>query len=91
MGRVVITHSTYLDDLVPILKKMSLIKKIKTITPGKIERTRGKAPRLQLNITTSIRGGFKLIARKGKVAQEVFVITELDKDSLKKIIDISFK
>jgi hypothetical protein len=29
-----------------------------------------------------IRGGFKLIARKGKTVQEVFVLTELDKPTL---------
>ena len=33
-----------------------------------------------------IRGGFKLIARKGKTVQEVFVLTDLDKPRLESIL-----
>ena len=32
--------------------------------------------------------GYKAIARKGKIAQEVFISTDLSKDDLKHLIDI---
>ncbi len=86
MGRVVITHSTYLKGLIPHLKKLVLESGIKTITPGKISRVKGRSDTLQLRITTSIRGGYKLIARKGSSAQEIFIVTTLSEEELRKIM-----
>ena len=82
MGRVVLTHSTYIEGLIPILKKLSKVENIKTITPGVIKKTKGKSVQLNIRISTKIMGGYKLIARKGTSVQEVFVITTLDRSSL---------
>ncbi len=91
MGRVVVTHSTYIDGLLACLKELSKNKEIKTITPGAIYRSRGKSSNFKLRVTTRITGGFKLIARKGNAAQEVFVKTTLEQVSLEKIVDKSSK
>jgi hypothetical protein len=37
---------------------------------------------LQLKVSVSIRGGFKVIARAGKTFQEVFILTNLSKEEL---------
>ena len=88
MGRLVLNHSTNLEGLIPILKKLALNVNIKSITPGVISRVRGRSSKLVIRISVKTINGYKAIARKGKTAQEVFISTELSKDELKKIIDI---
>ena len=87
MGRLVLNHSTYIEGLIPILKKLALNINIKTITPAVISRVRGRSSKLTIRLSVKTINGYKAIARKGKTAQEVFISTELTKDELKKIID----
>tara|TARA_Y100001970_G_scaffold275538_1_gene376888 strand:+ start:3152 stop:3427 length:276 start_codon:yes stop_codon:yes gene_type:complete len=89
MGRVVLTHSTFIEGLVPLLKKLSNNAQIKTIIPGRICRVRSNSENLNLRISVAIKGGFKIIARRGKSAQEVFITTTLKKESLKELIEIN--
>jgi hypothetical protein len=86
MGRLVITHSTYLEGLIPLLKRLVRHPRIDTITPAVIARVRGRAPELRLRISAPITGGWKLLARRGSSAQEVFVVTELDAAELEQAI-----
>ena len=87
MGRVVITHSTYVEGLIPWLKSLAKETAIQTITPAVISRVRGRSPLLELRVSIPIRGGYKLVARKGSSAQEVFVITELEKGQLQTVLE----
>ena len=91
MGRLVLNHSTNLEGLIPILKKIALHINIKTITPAAISRVRGKSSRLIIRLSVKTINGYKAIARKGKTAQEVFISTDLSKDELKQIIDVYSK
>ena len=77
MGRPVITHSTYLEGLIPCLKRLVREPEIDTITPAGISRVKGRAPELRLKVSIPIRGGWKVVARRGSSAQEVFVVTGL--------------
>lgn len=82
-GRLVWNHSTHIPGLIPLLE--TLLKQesqIRTVTPGVIATVRSHAPQFRLKVSVPIRGGYKLIARKGKTAQEVFVVTELEQASL---------
>ena len=88
MGRVVLNHSTHIEGLIPILKKLALNKRIRTITPAIISRARGKSLNLVLRVSVKTINGYKAIARKGKTAQEVFISTDLSKDELKKLLDV---
>lgn len=81
-GRVVWNHSTHLPGLIPILERLAAQSGIETITPAVIGQTRANAAKLQIKVSVPIRGGFKLIARKGKTFQEVFVITTLTQPEL---------
>lgn len=81
-GRVVLNHSTHIPGLIAILHKLSVHPQIKTLTPAVISRGRSNAPKLRLKVSVPIRGGFKLIARKGTSVQEVFVITDLSEEQL---------
>ena len=87
MGRVVLNHSTHIDGLIPVLKKLSLNKRVKTVTPATISRSRGKSTNLVIRVSVKTINGYKAIARKGKTAQEVFISTDLSKDELKKLLD----
>ena len=87
LGRVVITHSTYVDGLIPWLKNLAKDRRIQTITPAVINRVKGRSPTLQLRVSTPIRGGYKLMARKGSSVQEVFVVTELEQSQLQQVVD----
>jgi len=88
MGRLVKTHSTYLEGLIKILKSLATEEKVKTVTPGEIKRVKGKShtPGVQFRITLSVSGGYKLIARRGYMMQEVFVICDLEQKELEAIL-----
>ena len=88
MGRLVLNHSSNLEGLIPILKKLVLNINIKTITPGAISRVRGRSSKLIIRLSVKTINGYKAIARKGKTAQEVFISTDLNKVDLKQILDI---
>ena len=87
MGRVVLNHSTHIEGLIPVLKKLALNKRIKIITPAIISRSRGKSANLVIRISVKTINGYKAIARKGKTTQEVFISTDLSKEELINILD----
>jgi len=86
-GRLVWNHSTHLQGLIPILEKLlDRTIAVRTVTPGVISRTRSHIPKMKLKVSVPVRGGYKLIARHGKTAQEVFVVTDLSKEDLEAAI-----
>jgi hypothetical protein len=87
MGRLVKTHSTYLDGLIPLLTVLAREGGINTVTPAVISRVRGRSESLRLRVSTPIRGGFKVVARRGASAQEVFVVTDWDRQRLQERLD----
>jgi len=87
MGRVVITHSTYIEGLIPLLKQLAQESGIETVTPAVISRARGRSANLRLRISTPITGGYKLVARRGTSAQEVFVVTGRGREELQSLVD----
>ena len=87
MGRVVITHSTYIDGLIPLLKRLAQVPGIDTVTPAVICRVKGRSHQLRLRVSAPITGGHKLVARLGTSAQEVFVVTPMDKQQLQARLD----
>ncbi|MGB3238263.1 MAG: DUF2103 domain-containing protein [Geitlerinemataceae cyanobacterium] len=86
-GRLVLTHSTHIPGLIPILERLTHNLGVQTITPGVIGRVRGHSPQLKLRISVPIRGGFKVLARHGKTVQEVFIIATLSQEELEGAID----
>ena len=82
MGRVVITHSTYLEGLIAVLEALAQQPGIDTVVPAVISRSRGRSPELRLRVSAPVRGGFKLVARRGTSTQEVFVVTTLGREAL---------
>ena len=87
MGRVVITHSTYIEGLIPLLRRLAQQDGIETVTPAVISRVRGRSTGLRLRISAPISGGHKLMARRGTSAQEVFVVTDPGRDDLQQLVD----
>ena len=86
MGRIVITHSTYIEGLIPVLKKLASNKNIKTVTPACISKVRGRSNNLKIRVSVSTISGYKAIARKGQSAQEIFISTEISKKELECLI-----
>ena len=85
-GRLVLNHSTHVQGLIPVLKRLVNARGIQTVTPAVISRARSNAPKLRLKVSVPIAGGFKLLARKGKTVQEVFAITTLTQEELETAI-----
>lgn len=85
-ARLVMNHSTHLPGLIALLKKIAQYDGIQTITPGVISPVRAHVPHMKLRISVPIRGGFKIIARVGKIAQEVFILTTLQQTELESMI-----
>tara|TARA_Y100001968_G_scaffold328932_1_gene377119 strand:+ start:850 stop:1152 length:303 start_codon:yes stop_codon:yes gene_type:complete len=86
MGRLVQNHSTNIEGLIKWLKRIAESHDIKTVTPACLSKTKGKGDNLILKVTVKTKDGFKLLARKGKLVQEVFLVTSLDKTEIKEII-----
>ena len=86
-GRLVWNHSTNLDGLIPLLEKLIAKEGIGTVTPGVISRTRSHIPLLKFRISVPIRGGYKVIARQGKTAQEIFILTTLSQEFLQTLLE----
>ena len=87
MGRLVQNHSTHIEGLLKWLKNIAKSTDIKTVTPASLAKTNGKGEKLVLKVTIKTNEGYKLLARKGKLVQEVFLVTSLDKDEIKEIIE----
>tara|TARA_B100001250_G_scaffold401364_1_gene413170 strand:+ start:604 stop:906 length:303 start_codon:yes stop_codon:yes gene_type:complete len=86
MGRLVKNHSTHIEGLIKWLKKIAENNDIKTVTPASLSKTNGKGEKLILKITIKTNEGYKLLARKGKLVQEVFLVTNLDECKIIEII-----
>ena len=87
MGRVVITHSTYIEGLIPVLKKLASHEKVKTVTPAIISKVRGRSSKLIIRVSVITTSGFKAIARKGQSAQEIFITTDMNIDELRYLLN----
>lgn len=87
MGRLVITHSTYIEGLIPLLRQLAREQGIDTVTPAVIGRVRGRSSGLRLRVQSPVSGGWKLVARRGSTAQEVFVVTGWDRQRLQQRLD----
>ena len=86
MGRLVKNHSTHIEGLIKWLKKIAEKDEIKTVTPASLSKTKGKGETLGLRVTVKTNEGYKLLARKGKLVQEVFLVTNLDERAILEII-----
>ena len=86
MGRLVQNHSTNINGLIKWLKRIADQKEVKTVTPASLSKTRGRGERLVLKVTVKTKEGFKLLARKGSLVQEVFLVTSLNEPEIKEII-----
>ena len=87
MGRLVQNHSTNIKGLIKWLKIIAKRDEIKTITPACLSSTNGREERLTLKVTVKTNEGFKLLARKGKLVQEVFIVTTLEKTQIDELIE----
>ena len=87
MGRLVQNHSTHIEGLIKWLKKIAETDVVKTVTPGSISKTNGRGEKLIIKVTIKTKKGFKLLARKGKLVQEIFLVTSIDEREIKEIIE----
>ncbi len=87
MGRLVQNHSTNIEGLIKWLKKIAISDEIKTVTPASLLKSNGRGEKLELKVTVKTNEGYKLLARKGKLVQEVFLVTRLDEHEIINIIE----
>ena len=86
-GRLVWNHSTHIPGLIPILARLAEQPGIKTITPGRLARVKGRPTPFKIRVTVPIRGGYKMQARAQGSVQEVFVTTKLSAEALQAKVD----
>ena len=86
-GRLVWNHSTHLPGLIPLLTRLAEQPGIKTITPGRMARVKGRPSPLRIRVTVPVSGGYKLQARAQSNVQEVFVVTDLTAEELQRTVD----
>jgi hypothetical protein len=86
-GRLVRNHSTHIPGLIPVLTRLAEQPEIKTVTPGRLARVKGRPTPLRIKVSVPITGGHKLQARSKGNVQEVFVITHLNAEDLQVMVD----
>ncbi len=86
MGRLVQNHSTNIEGLIKWLKRIADSQQVKTVTPASLSKTNGRGEKLTLKVTIKTKEGYKLLARKGTLVQEVFLVTSIDETEIKEII-----
>ena len=83
-ARLVRNHSSFAPGLEPVLKALAArLPDTDTITPGRLAKTGGSAERFG---AAGAVYGFKLIARKGKSSQEVFINTKLSRTEMEALV-----
>ncbi len=93
LSRLVLTHSTHVDGLIPALKRIAHAH-IQTIVPGRIRRVAGSSAggtgSLSFRVTVPVSGGWRVLAQRGTQLQEVFCNgTHLTKEELQRVLDIA--
>ena len=86
-GRLVWNHSTHLPGLIPVLSRLAEEPSIKTVTPGRLNRVRGRTTPLDIKVTVPVTGGYKMRARVQSSVQEVFIVTDLSAKALQSLVD----
>jgi len=87
MGRLVQNHSTHIEGLIRWLKVIAENEDIKTVTPASLSKANGRGEKLVLKVTIKTNEGYKLLARKGRLVQEVFIVTRLSSMEVKEILN----
>ena len=87
MGRLVQNHSTHLEGLIKWLTRIAEIEEVKTVTPASLSKTNGRGEKLSIKVTIKTKEGYKLLARKGRLVQEVFLVTGLAEKEIKELIE----
>lgn len=86
-GRLVLNHSTHIAGLLPLLARLAEQPGIKTVTPGRLARVKGRPTPLRVKVTVPVTGGHKMQARSKGNVQEVFVVTDLTAGALQNLLD----
>lgn len=89
-ARLVRNHSSIAPGLEPVLKALAQsLPERDTITPGRLAKTNGRREQFTLSFGAGgpLLHGYKLIARKGKSSQEVFINTKIDREEMQAHID----
>ena len=89
MGRLVQNHSTHIEGLIKWLREIAKKDEIKTVTPVSLIKTKGRGEKLVIKVTRKTNEGFKLLARKGTLVQEVFIVTSLEEKKIKELIEMA--
>ena len=85
-ARVVLNHSTHVPGLIAFLHTLDA-SLATTIVPGRITRGQGNAQHLAIRVTVPIPGGFKALAKRGSLVQEVFFTSAVAQDELQQMLD----
>lgn len=85
--KVVKTHSTYCDGLMPFCDALAAMADIARIVPGRLSSARGSVEHFELVVKTATDKGWKCTARRGTQVQEVFIITDMTQEELQRAIE----
>jgi len=86
MARLVLNHSTNIEGLIKWLRKLSKNELIQTVTPANIYNSSSNSGKLTIRISRETKEGYKLIARKGRQIQDIYLVTKESKEIVLKMI-----
>lgn len=88
-GKVKREHSI-IKDVLPLLMKVSAVKEISTIVPGRIKPIVGNYPEPVLEFKVKTDSGIKCIVKSSRSVQEVFIVTDDTEIVLSKLRVLKF-
>jgi len=94
--KIVLNHSTHIPGLLPMLSRLiAMVEQnehsVSTVVPGRVSQSNGRSVPLSFRVTTSVKGGWKIVARKSSMVQEVFFVTDASRIELIDAVAETFK
>lgn len=89
MARLVLNHSTFIEGLLPLLRRLAAELEDGVVIPGVIGRTRGRTESLMLKLSPRcpLTGSYKILCRRGRTVQEVLVVSKAPQDHVEGALD----
>ena len=86
-GRLVLNHSSNVEGLVDVLKDLARSPLVSAVIPARLARGGGRSSQLDLRVSVPTPTGWKVLATKGAMIQEVFVVSNLSCGDLQRELD----
>ena len=81
---------TIIQDILPFLEEIAKFSTVKSVIPGRINQRNGSGTPAHLSLKYNTSSGIKILGKNSSSLQEIFVVTDKTKVTIKKIKTLDF-